>query len=191
MQKDDTIRLRHMLEAAEDAREFVAGLTRNSLDTDRKLQLALVKSIEIMGEAASKVTIETRESLSQIPWTSIVGIRNRLIHARHLMENGHRGSSPSGIRVGKGIASSGYSPLNFNPSLPAPAEPGLSFPKRSDAGKQLMTRSSTSPLGMGSISPDRSSSTTSCNLHPRSVQIGIWRVDSFKRQSAISPFHYV
>jgi uncharacterized protein with HEPN domain len=70
-----------MLEAAEDAREFVAGLTRNSLDTDRKLQLALVKSIEIMGEAASKVTIETRESLSQIPWTSIVGMRNRLIHA--------------------------------------------------------------------------------------------------------------
>ena len=45
------------------------------------LLLALVKCIEIIGEAASRVTRETRDALSGIPWQDIVGMRNRLIHA--------------------------------------------------------------------------------------------------------------
>jgi uncharacterized protein with HEPN domain len=81
MRKDDAIRLRHMLDAAKDAGAFATGLTRNSLYYDRKLQLALVKSIEIMGEASARVTPDTREALPSIPWASIIGMRNRLIHA--------------------------------------------------------------------------------------------------------------
>ena len=81
MQKDDAIRLRHMLDAAREALTFTHDKTRSSLDTDRQLELALVKSIEIIGEAASKVTDKCREDLHQIPWTNIVGMRNRLIHA--------------------------------------------------------------------------------------------------------------
>lgn len=45
------------------------------------LTLALVKSIEIIGEATSKVTSETKAHYAQIPWPSIVAMRNRLIHA--------------------------------------------------------------------------------------------------------------
>jgi uncharacterized protein with HEPN domain len=81
MRKDDAVRLRHMLDAAREALSFAEGITRSSLDTDRKLTLALVKSVEIMGEAASKVTGQCRASLPQIPWADITGMRNRLIHA--------------------------------------------------------------------------------------------------------------
>lgn len=49
MRKDDDIRLRHMLDAAREAVEFVRGRTRTDLDRDRQLVLALVKAIEIIG----------------------------------------------------------------------------------------------------------------------------------------------
>lgn len=58
MQKNDLVRLHHMLDAAMEAVHFAQDKTRDSLDTDRKLVLALVKSIEITGEAASTVTKE-------------------------------------------------------------------------------------------------------------------------------------
>jgi uncharacterized protein with HEPN domain len=80
MQKNDAIRLRHMLDAAREAEFFVQNKTRKNLDNDRKLVLALVKSIEIMGEAATKVTEKYRKDTPQIPWKSIIGMRNRLIH---------------------------------------------------------------------------------------------------------------
>ena len=80
MRKDDIVRLRHMLDAAIEAISFAKNKTRNSLDDDRKLVLSLVKSIEIIGEAAANVTPECREEFSHIPWRDIVSMRNRLIH---------------------------------------------------------------------------------------------------------------
>jgi uncharacterized protein with HEPN domain len=81
MQKDDAVRLRHMLDAAKEAAFFAQNKTRSSLDTDRQLVLSLVKSIEIIGEAAATVTTKCREDFPQIPWRDIVSMRNRLIHA--------------------------------------------------------------------------------------------------------------
>jgi uncharacterized protein with HEPN domain len=81
MQKSDIIRLRHMFDAAKEAASFIQEEKRASLDEDRKLVLALMKSIEIIGEAATKITKECQKDLSQIPWPNIIGMRNRLIHA--------------------------------------------------------------------------------------------------------------
>lgn len=81
MQKDDRLRLRHMLDAARESQLFIENQTRASLDSDRKLVLALVKAVEILGEAATRVTSQCRDGLPQIPWTNIIGMRNRLIHA--------------------------------------------------------------------------------------------------------------
>jgi uncharacterized protein with HEPN domain len=81
MLKHDEIRLRHMLEAAREAISFAQGRTRGDLETDRQLVLALVKDIEIVGEAASAVTESTRMELADIPWQRIVAMRNRLVHA--------------------------------------------------------------------------------------------------------------
>jgi len=81
MQKDDDVRLRHMLDAACEAVHFAEGKTRAGLDKDRMLTLALMKCIEIIGEAAANISNECRESLPAIPWKSILGMRNRLVHA--------------------------------------------------------------------------------------------------------------
>ena len=81
MRKDDAIRLRHMLDAAREAVSFAQGRTRGDLDNDRQLVLALVKDIEVVGEAATRVTEPTRSSLREIPWARITGMRHRLVHA--------------------------------------------------------------------------------------------------------------
>jgi uncharacterized protein with HEPN domain len=70
-----------MLDASREAESFSRNKTRKSLDTDRKLALALVKCIEIIGEAAAQISNESREALPQIPWSDIIAMRNRLIHA--------------------------------------------------------------------------------------------------------------
>ena len=77
----DLIRVRHMLAAAKEAMEFAAGKTRMDLEKDRLHMLAIIKSIEIIGEAASSVTEEFKSDNKNIPWKDITGMRNRLIHA--------------------------------------------------------------------------------------------------------------
>ncbi len=69
-----------MLDAAREALEFVSRRTRQDLDTDRMLVLSLVKEIEIIGEAASRLSQETKSSIREIPWQDVIGMRNRLIH---------------------------------------------------------------------------------------------------------------
>lgn len=81
LHKEDIIRLRHMLEAAEQATLFVQGKDRSDLDADRMLTFAIVRAIEIMGEAAGKVSPEGRAEIADLPWHSIIAMRNRLIHA--------------------------------------------------------------------------------------------------------------
>jgi len=76
----DVVRLRHMLDAANEALEFTAGKNREDLDTDRMLSRAIVRDIEIVGEAATYVSSATRDMLPRIPWPHVVGMRNRLIH---------------------------------------------------------------------------------------------------------------
>jgi uncharacterized protein with HEPN domain len=77
----DRIRLQHMLDAAREAQGFLAGKGRAELEADRLLALGLVKCIEILGEAASRVSPEAQARHAGIPWRDIVGMRNRLIHA--------------------------------------------------------------------------------------------------------------
>ena len=77
----DLIRLRHMLAASREAMEFAADKTRMDLEKDRLHMLAIIKSIEIIGEAASKVTETFKTENSNIPWNDIINMRNRLIHA--------------------------------------------------------------------------------------------------------------
>jgi uncharacterized protein with HEPN domain len=80
MRKDDVIRLRHMLDAAHEAIEFTQGRSVTDLTFDRKLVLAIVKAVEIIGEAAHQISQITREQLPGIPWDDIIGMRHRLVH---------------------------------------------------------------------------------------------------------------
>ena len=76
----EVIRLRHMLDYAQEAVALVQGRTRADLEDDRLLELGLVRLLEVVGEAASRVPMEDRALYSDIPWPQIIGLRNRLIH---------------------------------------------------------------------------------------------------------------
>lgn len=77
---DDSDRLRHMLEAARKAIQFIDGRERTDLETDEQLALALVRLLEVIGEAAYRISSETRERHPGIEWKPIMAVRNRLIH---------------------------------------------------------------------------------------------------------------
>lgn len=81
MPKSDLVRLQHMLDSAREVLDFVLGKTRSDLNAHRMLTLSLVKSIEIIGEAAYQITDEIETRYPEIPWQDIVGMRNRLVHA--------------------------------------------------------------------------------------------------------------
>jgi uncharacterized protein with HEPN domain len=70
-----------MLDAACEAVDFARERTRGDLTIDRKLVLALVKDIEIIGEAAYRTSQASRKKLPGIPWEDIIGMRHRLVHA--------------------------------------------------------------------------------------------------------------
>lgn len=76
----DKARIAHMLEAAEDAIAFVAGQSYEAYAADYKLRLASVKLIEIIGEAASAISPETKNRHPQVAWRSAIGMRNIAVH---------------------------------------------------------------------------------------------------------------
>ena len=69
-----------MLEAAREAIAFAEGKQREDLDENRLLVLGLIKAVEIIGEAAAKISKEYQAAHSQIPWSAIIVMRNVLIH---------------------------------------------------------------------------------------------------------------
>jgi uncharacterized protein with HEPN domain len=80
-QHDDMVLLHHMVDASRQAMLFVENRARDDLDTDMQLTLALVKAVEIVGEAAFHVSEKTRLSLPDVPWEDMIGMRHRLVHA--------------------------------------------------------------------------------------------------------------
>ncbi len=80
LQDEDRIRLRHMLDYACEAADLARSHSRSDLDTDRLLGLGLVRLLEIVGEAAGRISEGLRAEQTSIPWPRIVGLRNRLIH---------------------------------------------------------------------------------------------------------------
>ena len=77
---DDNVSMEQMLEHAKEAVSMSRGRTRADLDTDRMLQLALTRLLEIVGEAAARVSPNARERYERIPWYQILSMRNRLAH---------------------------------------------------------------------------------------------------------------
>ncbi len=69
-----------MLTAAREAQYFAQGHVESDLVHDRQLTLALLKSVEIIGEAAGQVSDETCAKYPSLPWADMIGMRNRLVH---------------------------------------------------------------------------------------------------------------
>ena len=78
--RDNIVRVRHMLDAAEKAVIYISQTSRDRFDDDEMRQLALVRLIEVVGEASKQTTPEFRETHPEIEWQKIGGMRDRLIH---------------------------------------------------------------------------------------------------------------
>jgi len=76
----DRLRLRHMRDACEKILAFTRGLAQVDFQADEKLQLAVVRLLEIAGEAASSLSEAFKNEHQEIPWSQITATRNRLIH---------------------------------------------------------------------------------------------------------------
>jgi uncharacterized protein with HEPN domain len=84
--RSDEASLRHMVDHAAEAITLAQGRSRGDLDADRLLNLSLVRLLEIVGEAAARLSEETRRRCPQIPWADIIGLRNRLIHGYDVVD---------------------------------------------------------------------------------------------------------
>jgi uncharacterized protein with HEPN domain len=81
MTDKDLIRLKHMLDSGQAVLSFVKGKKRTHLKTNRLLVSGIIRELEILGEAAGKVSQKTKNMFPKLPWKQLVGMRNRLIHA--------------------------------------------------------------------------------------------------------------
>jgi len=72
-----------MVMAARDALSFVQGIDEAAFMASTLHQNAVIRSLEVIGEAASKVSPATRASLANVAWGEIIAMRNRLIHGYH------------------------------------------------------------------------------------------------------------
>ncbi len=72
--------LRDMVESAEKALDFVQGMTQDEFIDDEKTTYAVIRALEVLGEAAKKIPDEVRGEHPDIPWRTIAGMRDKLIH---------------------------------------------------------------------------------------------------------------
>ena len=69
-----------MIEACESVQRFIQGRRRLDFESDQMLLFAVVRAIEVLGEAANKISEDARSACPEIPWPEITNMRNRLIH---------------------------------------------------------------------------------------------------------------
>ena len=80
MRRDESYLL-DMLIAAREATSLVSDLTREQFEESRLHQLAVIKALEIVGEAAANLSEKIRAAHPDIPWREVIGMRHRLVHA--------------------------------------------------------------------------------------------------------------
>src|SRR5688500_1119056 len=80
VQRTCTDFLQDIIDAAQKARGFVEHLTRDQFAADDKTQFAVVRALEIIGEATKRIPMEVRNQHANVPWRSMAGIRDKLIH---------------------------------------------------------------------------------------------------------------
>lgn len=80
MKKDDTAYLRHILDAIMRIEKYTSAVDENRFMADEVVQDATIRQLEIIGEAAKKISTETKGRYPDIEWKDITGMRDKLIH---------------------------------------------------------------------------------------------------------------
>ena len=80
MKRDYGVYLRDIIQAFGNAHEFVEGLSYEEFLADKKTTSAVVRELEIAGEATKQLPASVRAKYPEIPWSDIAGMRDKLIH---------------------------------------------------------------------------------------------------------------
>lgn len=80
MKKDPQVYLNHILDSIKSVEEYTKGLTEEEFYGSPEKQDAIIRRIEIIGEAVRNLTEEFRQQYSEVVWKKIVGTRDKLIH---------------------------------------------------------------------------------------------------------------
>lgn len=80
MIRDDNVYLQHILEAIQAIEEYLQGIDYDRFMSNRMVQDAVIRRIEVIGEATKNLSLEIRRKYDDVPWQKIAGMRNRLIH---------------------------------------------------------------------------------------------------------------
>jgi uncharacterized protein with HEPN domain len=80
MPPEDTIRLRHMLEAAESAVRLCEGFDAAQFESDERTWRAVLNCVQVLGEAANHLSEATKQEIAELPWRDIIRMRHRLVH---------------------------------------------------------------------------------------------------------------
>lgn len=80
MEKDDTVYLRHILDAIVTVEGYLRGVSEKKFKSTNLLQDGAIRQIEIIGEAVRHVSKDLRRTYPEIPWQDIAGMRDKLIH---------------------------------------------------------------------------------------------------------------
>jgi len=78
--RDHTLYLKDILAAIESIEDFIAGMDLDTFQTDDKTTSAVMRKLEIIGEAVKQIPDEMRQKHSQVPWKEMAGMRDKLIH---------------------------------------------------------------------------------------------------------------
>jgi uncharacterized protein with HEPN domain len=81
MKKDDTVYLRHIIDAFLQIERYTNGVTYEEFLSSRLLQDAVIRQPEVMGEAARSLSADLQNEYPAIPWRQMISLRNRMIHA--------------------------------------------------------------------------------------------------------------
>jgi len=80
MKKNDSVYLRHILNSIERIEDYTEGMEKDDFLSSNLVQDGTIRQIEIIGEATKNLSKNIREKYSQISWSDIAGMRDRLIH---------------------------------------------------------------------------------------------------------------
>ena len=80
MKRDDTVYLHHILDAIALIDDYAKGMSENQFLSNSMARDAVIRQIEIIGEAARNISEDFREKHSNLPWGKMTGIRNKIIH---------------------------------------------------------------------------------------------------------------
>jgi uncharacterized protein with HEPN domain len=80
MIKSDLAYIEHILDCIRKISEFSDGLTLKEFRTNELVQDAIIRNIEVIGEASKKISVYTKQTYYKIPWKEISGMRDKLIH---------------------------------------------------------------------------------------------------------------